>query len=170
MGKCTRGRRASASSGRCQDAFGDRLKTKNTLPCRQIPPTRHDSGAGGGRGASWARPRSHTAVASCATLEEWDRTAAYCAALCFVVSTVVVLVFTGFSGFGLSISIVDEDPDSGNLLEFWELKCDRPVCWAHEIIGRILVAVATFMALQFLWLCCCMSLGVARAFVEECDD
>ncbi len=68
------------------------------------------------------------------------------AALCFVVSTVIVLMYTGFSGLGI-FDVVDEDSSKPHLLEFWSPKCDYVVCWVHEVVGRILVAVVVGAAL-----------------------
>ena len=56
--------------------------------------------------------------------------------LSFVVSTCAVLAFT--------------IEDSEDLLLFWEVKCDRVVCWVHEFVGRILVAAMVFVALLLL--------------------
>lgn len=69
-------------------------------------------------------------------LKDWSSVAASVAVLCFVVSTCVVLAFTV--------------EDSEGLLLFWEVKCDRVVCWVHEFVGRILVTAMVFVALLLL--------------------
>ena len=94
--------------------------------------------------------------------KDWSYVATTVAVLCFVVSTCVVLVFTGFSGLGI-VDIIDEDDETGNLLQFWELKCDRVVCWVHELVGRILVAAVVCVALCLMF----AAVGAAEAAKQE---
>jgi hypothetical protein len=84
------------------------------------------------------RPSVRCALIRHRLLKDWSSVAATVVVLCFVVSMCVVLAFTGFS-------------NSGGLLLFWEVKCDRVVCWVHELVGRILVVVVVCVALLLVW-------------------
>ena len=82
------------------------------------------------------RPNVRCAIIRQRLLKDWSSVAASVAVLSFVVSTCAVLAFT--------------IEDSEDLLLFWEVKCDRVVCWVHEFVGRILVAAMVFVALLLL--------------------